>query len=162
MLYLYDSYLYQVSGACSLSADPQKQFDNLKVELTQPYTLVGPPVKGPVLAPLAVYSSTTVYISMPQAGFNPPFAEDNDLLNDKPPLLFSPVFCLFPCWKKYFDQLSGTARCKNTTDAENTQQPLNLPLPFYLEQNIDDILALHGRPHGDDSNNCIFTVFKNV
>ena len=31
------------------------------LELTQPYTLVGHPVKRPVLAPLAVYSSRTVY-----------------------------------------------------------------------------------------------------
>ena len=32
------------------------------LELIQPYTLVGPPVKRPVLAPLAVYSLRTVYV----------------------------------------------------------------------------------------------------
>ena len=33
------------------------------LELKQPYTLVRPPIKGPVIAPpLAVYSLTTVYI----------------------------------------------------------------------------------------------------
>ena len=31
-------------------------------KIPYPYTLVGPPFKEPVLAPLTVYSSTTVYI----------------------------------------------------------------------------------------------------
>ena len=38
-------------------------------ELAQPYTLVGPPVKRPVLAPLAVFSSTTVYVCLSTSAF---------------------------------------------------------------------------------------------
>ena len=47
---------------------PEKMVDrdalcpiNVLLELIQPYTLVEPPVKRQVLAPLAVYSSRTVY-----------------------------------------------------------------------------------------------------
>ena len=41
----------------------------------QPYTLVGPPVDRPVLAPLAVYSSRTVYIWLDKNGNIPSINE---------------------------------------------------------------------------------------
>ena len=41
----------------------KRKSQSYKLELIQPYTLVGPPVKRPVLALLAVYSSRTIYIS---------------------------------------------------------------------------------------------------
>ena len=46
----------------NLSSYPTSKIIKQILELKQAYTLVGPPVKGPVLAPLAVYSSTTIYI----------------------------------------------------------------------------------------------------
>ena len=39
----------------------KRKSQSYKLELIQPYTLVGPPVKRPVLALPAVYSSRTVY-----------------------------------------------------------------------------------------------------
>ena len=70
-------FFYAISVQCSIKSNllpypsplptipspPPTHFECFKLlELIYPYTLVGPPVKRPVLTPLAVYSSRTVYI----------------------------------------------------------------------------------------------------